>query len=309
MGDNALHRDIQAVRHFSRFYTRRLGILQEHLLESDYSLTEVRVLYELAHREKPTAKAIADDLGLDAGYLSRILDRFAKKRFISRERSTEDARHVFLRLTSKGKSVFEPLDRQSNAQVAEMLRELSREQRRQLTAALSQVERTMGEQSEPRPGLQLRPHRPGDVGWVIHRHGALYAQEYGWDESFEALVAEIAAQFVKNFDPRRERCWIAELDGEPVGSVFLVKYTDEVAKLRLLFVEPHARGFGIGRRLVQECIAFARASGYRKVILWTQSILGAARKIYQNSGFRIVKEERQRAFGADLVSETWELEL
>lgn len=309
MPEIALEPDVQAVRHFSRFYTRRIGILHERLLGSDYSLTEVRVLYELAHRESATAKEIGDDLGLDAGYLSRILNRFAKSRLILRERSTKDARQVLLRLTRKGRSVFDPLDRQSSVQVAEMLRRLSHHGRRRLITALRDVESALATASESESAVQLRTHRPGDVGWVIHRHGVLYAQEYGWDESFEALVADIAAQFIKNFDPKRERCWIAEHNGEPAGSVFLVKSSNEVAKLRLLLVEPHARGLGIGRRLVEECIAFARKTGYRKIVLWTQSVLTAARKIYQNAGFELVKEEPQHAFGADLVSETWELEL
>jgi len=307
--DSAFERDVHAVRHFSRFYTKQLGILEEHLLGSDYSLTEVRVLYELAHRDRPTAKQIGDDLALDSGYLSRILNRFAQRRILVRERSTKDARHVLLHLTAKGRSVFEPLNQQSNAQVAEMLRGLSPARRNRLTRALGEVEGALGSENLLRSGVQLRPHKPGDIGWTVHRHGVLYAQEYGWDDSFEALVAEIAAGFIRNFDPKRERCWIAELDGEPVGSVFLVKFTDDVAKLRLLLVEPHARGLGIGRHLVDECVAFARTSGYQKLILWTQSILTAARRTYQKAGFRLVKQEPQRAFGADLVSETWELEL
>jgi DNA-binding MarR family transcriptional regulator/GNAT superfamily N-acetyltransferase len=304
-----LEQRVQAVRQFSRFYTRQLGVLNEKLLGSKYSLTEVRVLFELAHRESCTAKAIGQDLGLDAGYLSRIVNRFVRTRVIARERSEVDARNMLLRLTAKGKSVFASLDTQSSEQVAEMLTALPEAKQEKLVSALRGAEETFTLRSSSQPVVRFRSHRPGDIGWVIHRHGALYAQEYGWDESFEALVADVGAQFIKNFDSNRERCWIAELNGEPIGSIFLVKYTDQIAKLRLLLVEPHARGFGIGRRLVRECVEFARQSGYGKVTLWTQSCLLAARKLYGEAGFKLVKEEPQRAFGADLVSETWEREL
>ena len=305
----ALEQRVQAVRQFSRFYTRQLGVLNEKLLGSKYSLTEVRVLFELAHRTDCTARQIGQDLGLDAGYLSRILNRFARVRLVTRERSKIDRRNIQLRLTAKGRSVFQSLDRQSRAQVAEMLKELSEPIQEKLVGALRRAEESFIDGSFSKSAVVLRSHRSGDIGWVIHRHGALYAEQYGWDESFEALVAEVAAQFIKNFDPTRERCWIAELDGEAVGSIFLVKFTEEIAKLRLLLVEPHARGFGIGRKLVRECIDFARQSRYEKVTLWTQSCLLAARKLYREAGFKLVKEEPQRAFGADLVSEIWELEL
>jgi|SRR6185437_2524899 len=305
----ALEQRVQAVRQFSRFYTRQLGVLNEKLLGSKYSLTEVRVLFELAHRTDCTARQIGQDLGLDAGYLSRILNRFARVRLVTRERSKIDRRNIQLRLTAKGRSVFQSLDRQSSAQVAEMLKELSEPIQEKLVGALRRAEESFIDGSFSKSAVVLRSHRSGDIGWVIHRHGALYAEQYGWDESFEALVAEVAAQFIKNFDPTRERCWIAELDGEAVGSIFLVKFTEEIAKLRLLLVEPHARGFGIGRKLVRECIDFARQSRYEKVTLWTQSCLLAARKLYREAGFKLVKEEPQRAFGADLVSEIWELEL
>jgi DNA-binding MarR family transcriptional regulator/GNAT superfamily N-acetyltransferase len=305
----ALEQRVQAVRQFSRFYTRQLGVLNEKLLGSKYSLTEVRVLFELAHRTDCTARQIGQDLGLDAGYLSRILNRFARVRLVTRERSKIDRRNIQLRLTAKGRSVFQSLDRQSSAQVAEMLKELSEPIQEKLVGALRRAEESFIDGSFSKSAVVLRSHRSGDIGWVIHRHGALYAEQYGWDESFEALVAEVAAQFIKNFDPTRERCWIAELDGEAVGSIFLVKFTEEIAKLRLLLVEPHARGFGIGRKLVRECIELARQSRYEKVTLWTQSCLLAARKLYREAGFKLVKEEPQRAFGADLVSEIWELEL
>ena len=309
MQNCALERRVQAVREFSRFYTQQLGVLNEKLLGSNYSLAEVRVLFELAHREQGTARQIGQDLGLDAGYLSRILARFARGRLISRERSKVDGRNIQLRLTAKGRLIFQSLDRQSSAQVAEILQRLSEPTQEKVVRALRRAQESFMGVHFPESAVVLRSHRTGDLGWVIQRHGALYAEEYGWDESFEALVAEVAAQFIKNFDPARERCWIAELDGEPVGSIFLVKYTEEIAKLRLLLVEPRARGFGIGRKLVHECIEFAGQSGYRKVTLWTQSCLVAARKLYREAGFKLVKEDPQRAFGADLVSETWDLKL
>lgn len=301
---------VQAIRQFSRFYTKRIGVLRERLLGSEYSLTEVRVLYELAHRERCTASEICDDLGLDRGYLSRILRHFATQKLIVRERSRNDARHFALCLTPKGRSIFALLDQQSISQVAQILNTLPDVRQKKLVSALRDAEDALsGDIHEPSQKLTLRAHRPGDMGWVIHRHGVLYAQEYGWDDTFEALVAEVAAQFVKNFDPKRERCWIAELNGESMGSIFLVRHTDQIAKLRLLLVEPGARGHGIGHRLVEECVQFARDCGYSKIILWTQSILIAARKIYEGAGFKLVKSEPNRAFGAELVSETWELDL
>lgn len=309
MQSDAHEQRVQAVRQFSRFYTQQLGVLNEKLLGSKYSLTEVRVLFELAQRKDCTARQIGEDLGLDAGYLSRILNRFARARLIARQRSKLDARNIQLRLTLKGRSIFQALDRQSSSQVADMLRRLSEPIQEKLIQSLRRAEESFVSTIPENLHVRLRLHRPGDIGWVIYRHGALYTEEYGWDESFEALVAEVAAQFIKNFDPIRERCWIAELNGESVGSIFLVKYTEEIAKLRLLFVEPHARGFRIGRKLVQECIDFARQSRYKKVTLWTQSCLLAARKLYREAGFKLVKEEPRRAFGADLVSEIWELEL
>jgi DNA-binding MarR family transcriptional regulator/GNAT superfamily N-acetyltransferase len=309
MQNAALEQRVQAVRQFSRFYTRQLGVLDEKLLGSKYSLTEVRVLFELAQRQDCRAREIGQDLGLDAGYLSRILNRFARARLIARERSKLDARNIQLRLTAKGRSVFDSLDQQSSAHVAHILSRLSEPVQEKLVQSLRRAEESFEGAAPANSTVLLRSHRPGDIGWVIHRHGALYAEEYGWDVSFEALVAEVAAQFIKSFDPSRERCWIAEVDGQPSGSIFLVKYTEEIAKLRLLLVEPRARGLGIGRKLVRECVDFARQSGYRKVTLWTQSCLIAARELYREAGFKLVKEEPQRVFGADLVSEIWELEL
>jgi DNA-binding MarR family transcriptional regulator/GNAT superfamily N-acetyltransferase len=300
---------IAAVRQFTRFYTGRLGVLQEGLLESGFSLTEARVLYELANRNRPTASELGRDLGLDAGYLSRILKRFEDQGLVVRTRSESDARQSHLELTEAGRHSFEPLDQRSRDQVDDLLSRLPETDRARLVDAMSMIQTLLGEaQSKSEPYL-LRPHRPGDMGWIVHRHGALYAQEYGWDESFEALVADIAASFIRDFDPKRERCWIAEKDGEIVGSVLLVKQEKEVAKLRLLYVEPKARGLGIGKRFVDECIRFARMAGYRRISLWTNDVLHAARAIYTAAGFRLVRSEPHSSFGHDLVGEFWELEL
>jgi len=305
-----LDQRIAAVRRFNRFYTRKIGVLSEGLWDSPFSLTEVRVLYELAHRENLTASDLARELGLDAGYLSRIVSQFEKRGYLKKQPSENDGRQTILSLTAQGREVFAPLEARSNQEIAGMLRELPAEEQASLVGAMSAIEKILG---EPGPlekvSYIFRPHQPGDMGWVAHRHGVLYSREYGWDEQFEALVAEIVAKFVQNFDPKKERCWIAERDGEIIGSVFVVKQSDQIAKLRLLFVEPAARGLGIGRRLVEECIRFARQAGYRKMALWTQSNLTAARAIYEKTGFRLVKEEPTHSFGHDLVSETWELDL
>jgi DNA-binding MarR family transcriptional regulator/GNAT superfamily N-acetyltransferase len=300
---------IGAVRRFTRFYTGRMGVLREGLLDSSFTLTEARVLYELAHRDSPTASELGRDLSLDPGYLSRILKRFEEQGLIEKARSRSDARQSHLTLTASGKAAFEPLDARSREQVCELLAPLSDGDRQRLVEAMDVVERILGATPEPKPPYILRPHRPGDMGWIVHRHGALYAQEYGWDETFEALVAEIAAGFIKDFDPKRERCWIAEKDGEIVGSVLLVRQTDEIAKLRLLYVEPKARGLGIGKRFVEECVRFSRAAGYTRLALWTNDVLHAARGIYTASGFTLVKAEPHRSFGHDLVGENWELAL
>lgn len=305
----ALDERIKAVRRFTRFYTGRLGVLKEGLLDSSFSLTEARVLYELANREGPTATELGHDLGLDAGYLSRILKRFEDDGLLEKTRSNSDGRQSHLSITEKGREAFAPLDRRSRDENAALLDTLSEPDQRRLVEAMGTIETLLGWRPEPKAPYMLRPHRPGDMGWIIHRHGALYAQEYGWDETFEALVAEIAANFIKDFDPRKERCWIAEKDAEIVGSVLLVRQSDEVAKLRLLYVEPKARGLGIGRRFVEECIAFARSAGYRRITLWTNDVLHAARSIYTRAGFKLVAAEPHRSFGHDLVGENWELEL
>ena len=300
---------VDVVRRFNRFYTRRIGALRAGLLDGPFSLAEARLLYELAHRERPTAAELARDLGLDAGYLSRMLRGLERRRLLTRERSKSDGRQSLLGLTAAGKRTFGGLNTRSAAEVQAMLGRLSDAGQRRLVEAMRDVERLLDPAPETKASYLLRPHRPGDMGWVVHRHGALYAQEYGWDERFEALVAAIVAKFIENFDPKRERCWIAERDGEIVGSVFLVSKSRTVAQLRLLYVEPSARGLGIGKRLVDECERFARYNGYRKIVLWTNSILHAARHIYEAAGYRLVAEEPHRSFGHALVGQTWELRL
>jgi DNA-binding MarR family transcriptional regulator/ribosomal protein S18 acetylase RimI-like enzyme len=300
---------IDAVRRYNRFYTRKIGVLDEGFLKSPFSLTETRVLYELAQRGETTATRMGEELGLNAGYLSRILRRFQERRLVESKRSEKDGRQSLLSLTPKGRAAFARLDQESKRQVGAMLEPLSEADRRALVGAMEGIERLLGAGLEPGVPYLLRPPEPGDLGWVVSRHGALYAREYGYDETFEALVAEIVAKFVQSFDPRKERAWIAEREGENVASVFLVRDTDEVAKLRLLLVEPKARGLGIGKRLVEECLRFARQRGYRKIKLWTQDELLAARRIYEHAGFRVVQKEPHRSFGHDLVAEIWEREL
>lgn len=300
---------VAAVRGFNRFYTRQIGVLDKGYLKSPFSLTEARVLYELANRKRATATELGKQLGIDAGYLSRILLGFEKRGYLKRQTSKNDGRQSHLSLTVAGQKAYTPLEKKSQAEVAAMVGRLSPAAQNCLIEAMHNIETILGDRPEPKAPYLLRPHQPGDMGWVIHRHGALYAQEYGWDERFEALVAEIAAKFIQNFDPKRERCWIAEKDGAIAGSVFLVKHTERVGKLRLLLVEPSARGLGIGGRLVEECIRFARQAGYKKITLWTQSILLAARHIYEKAGFRLVQAEHQNSFGFDLIGETWDLDL
>ena len=300
---------IAAVRRFNRFYTRQIGVLRQGLLDSPFSLAEARVLYEIAHRQQPTATELGQDLQLDAGYLSRILRAFEKRGLLRKQASPTDARQSLLSLTAAGRKAQSALEAASNAEVGAMLAALPADSRPRILQAMQTIERLLGASPATHEPYLLRTHRPGDMGWIVHRHGALYAQEYGWDETFEALVAEIAAKFVQNFDPRRERCWIAERDGEILGSVFLVKHSASTAQLRLLLVEPSARGLGIGRRLVEECIRFARQCGYSDITLWTNDILSAARHIYESAGFRLVGEKPHHSFGHDLVGQTWELRL
>ena len=309
MSAAALENRIAAVRRFNRFYTQKIGVLGERLLNSPFSLVEARVLYELALREQATATELRRDLGLDPGYLSRILAGFARRGLVSRAPSETDRRQRHLSLTQTGRAAFTPLDSRSRGEIGALLASLPEPDQRRLVAAMEEVERLLGSSSPAKVPYLLRPPAPGDIGWVISRHGALYAQEYGFDQDFEALVAEIAGKFITEFDPRRECCWIAEREGEPVGSVFLVKGSERTAKLRLLLVEPSARGLGIGARLVAECIRFARQSGYQEITLWTQSVLVAARHIYQAAGFRLTRSEPHHSFGQDLIGETWDLTL
>jgi DNA-binding MarR family transcriptional regulator/N-acetylglutamate synthase-like GNAT family acetyltransferase len=310
MASPNLNSRVQAIRSFNRFYTKQIGVLREGLLKSPFSLTEVRVLYEIAHREEATASELCKELDLDPGYLSRILTNFEKRGLIGKSPSEADGRQSLLSLTQQGQKTFAPLEARSDEEVAAMLRRLPTREQKRLADAMHCIKRLLAPAPDtPQPPYLLRPHQPGDMGWVVHRHGVLYSQEYGYDEHFEALIAEIVAGFIQHFDPKRERCWIAEKDGEIVGSVFLVKKSKTVAKLRLLLVEPAARGLGIGKRLVAECVRFARRVGYKKMTLWTQSDLPAARRIYEQAGFRLVQKKPHRSWGRDLVSETWELKL
>jgi DNA-binding MarR family transcriptional regulator/GNAT superfamily N-acetyltransferase len=296
------------VRRFNRFYTQKIGALGAHLA-SPFSLTEVRVMYELAHRDQPTASEVGRALGLDAGYLSRILRRLTQLGIVRRSRSKSDGRNVHLQLTKKGQRAFVPLEAKAGEAVASLLQPLPAKRQATLLRAMRSVETLLDSKPAESRRVTLRAHRPGDMGWIIHRHGALYNQEYGFDETFEALVAEIAAKFVREFDSTRERCWVAQVNGEIVGSVFLVRQSDDVAKLRLLLVEPNARGLGIGKRLVHECTRFARQVGYKRITLWTQSNLDAARSIYMREGYKLVREEPHHSFGCDLVAQTWEKDL
>jgi len=297
---------IDTVRRFNRFYTRRIGVLEARYLGSPFPLPQARVLYELGQRGVATASELGAELDLDLGYLSRLVQSLRRQGLLQGEPSKEDARRVRLSLSAKGRKVYLQLDARSRQEVAGMLDQLPPPQQQRLVGALQAVEAVLERKENP---VSLREHRPGDIGWVVHAHGRFYAEEYGWDERFEALVAEIAAAFVQNFDRKRERCWIAEMDGEPVGSVFVVKDTKTTAKLRLLIVDPKARGRGLGKRLVEECIGFAREKGYRRLALWTQSNLAAARGIYRAAGFRKVKEEKHASFGVKLTGEYWELAL
>jgi DNA-binding MarR family transcriptional regulator/N-acetylglutamate synthase-like GNAT family acetyltransferase len=309
MATSDLSQRVEAIRRFNRFYTHQIGVLTEGLLNSMFSLTEARVIYELAHHEQTTASVLGNELGLDAGYLSRILQNFKKHGLIDTQPAESDRRQRVLRLTQAGQDAFAMLNARSYRQIEAMLNQLALEDQQRLVAAMRGIEDLLGAQPEHKAPYILRPHQPGDIGWVVYRHGVLYAEEYGWDEHFEALVASVVAQFIQNYDPKRERCWIAEMKGEIVGSVFLVKQSDTVAKLRLLLVDPKVRGLGIGARLVGECIRLARQLGYTTLTLWTNSVLLAARHIYVQAGFQLVSAAPHHSFGHDLVGETWELEL
>jgi DNA-binding MarR family transcriptional regulator/N-acetylglutamate synthase-like GNAT family acetyltransferase len=305
--DSAIERRIAAVRRFSRFYTGVIGALQEGLLQSRFSLTEARVLYELANREAITASALGRDLGLDAGYLSRILQRFAQERLLAREVSEADRRQSMLALTDAGRAAFAPLDARSREEVGTLLATLPEQAQTEVVGAMARIEALL--KGSPAREWRLRDPLPGDIGWVVARHGALYASEYDFDARFEALVAKVAGAFLASHDPAREHCWIAERDGVNLGSVFVVRVDDELARLRLLLVEPAARGLGIGKRLVAQCIAFAREAGYRRVTLWTNDVLLAARGIYKSAGFSMVASKPHSDFGPACVGEDWEMGL
>jgi DNA-binding MarR family transcriptional regulator/N-acetylglutamate synthase-like GNAT family acetyltransferase len=304
-------RYVDAVRRFSRFYTRRIGLLHEGLLGGPLSLAEGRLIYELAQHGTSTAKALGAELDLDSGYLSRLVTRLEERVLVEKSPSPEDGRQVLLSLTPAGHDAFANIDARSRDEVDTLLERLSEPDQRQLATVLATAERLLGgaaPESERLPYI-LRPPQPGDMGWIVHRQAVLYAQEYGWDSSYEALVAEIVAAFVRNFNLRRERCWLAEREGTVVGSVFLVHVSDELGKLRLLYVEPSTRGLGIGRRLVGECIRSARELGYKRLTLWTNDILVSARRIYQAAGFQLIEEEQHHSFGQNLVGQNWELVL
>ncbi|MGH2472200.1 MAG: bifunctional helix-turn-helix transcriptional regulator/GNAT family N-acetyltransferase [Candidatus Limnocylindria bacterium] len=306
---STLARRVAAVREFNRFYTSRIGVLDEDYLSSRFSVTEVRILYELAHRGSATASELGRDLGIDAGYLSRILRGFGQRGVLARTTVRDDARKAILRLTARGKATVAPLEAKARDQIGTLLDRVPAGEQDRLVASMRTIERALRAGAPTAPKVALRSHRPGDMGWVVERHGTLYWEEYGWDESFEALVAGIVAKFIEHLDPKRERCWIAELDGERVGCVFCVKKSKNVAKLRLLLVEPPARGLGLGSRLVDECTRFARAAGYRELTLWTNDVLVAARRIYERAGFNLIESERHRSFGKALVGQNWTLRL
>jgi DNA-binding MarR family transcriptional regulator/GNAT superfamily N-acetyltransferase len=307
--ERGLLHHVAAVRRFNRFYTGRIGVLRAGLGGTPYSLAESRLLYEIAHGTGVSAAGIARDLALDPGYLSRLLQGLRRRGLVAGRASPHDARRSVLTLTRKGRAAIALLEARMRAEVGALLAPLSGAEQERLAAAMRTIETLLGGKREPQGIVVLRPPRAGDMGWVVERHGALYAEEFGYDRGFEALVAEIVAQFVRRFDPLRERCWIAERDGERVGAVFLVRRSKTEAKLRLLIVEPSARGAGLGRRLVQECVRFAREADYRKLSLWTQSHLDAARAIYEKEGFRRVRTEPHASFGKRLVGEYWELKL
>ena len=300
MHTDSLGERTDSVRRFNRFYTRQIGVLHEHLLDSPFSLTEVRILYELAHRNDLTSADLCRELGLNAGYLSRVISGFGKQGLIAKTRSPTDARATRLQLTDAGQRTLAPLVDASRRDVAAMLARLPPTAQQDLVAAMEQIENLL---AQPSQSYLLRNPQPGDMGWIIHRQAVLYAQEYGWNNEYEALVADILARFVREFDPARERCWIAEQDGKVIGSVFVVRQDDTTAKLRLLYVDPCARGLGIGSRLVDECLRFSRQVGYTKIVLWTNSILTDARRIYDKAGFQLVEEEAHHSFGKDLVGQ------
>ena len=309
MYSSPFDRRIAAVRRFNRFYTQKLGVLSDGFLNTPFSLTEARVLHALAQRDGATATWLGRELDLDAGYLSRVLRDFERQGLITRSPSPQDGRQTLISLTEDGREAFEPLDRASQAAIGHLLRPLAETDQDRLVSAMRSIATLLGEAAERRAAVILRSHRPGDLGWIVSRHGALYAEEYGLNHKMEAYVAEVVAKFLREYDASREHCWIAEQDGAPVGSVMLVKESDDVGKLRMLIVEPTARGLGVGRALVEECVRFARRVGYREVVLWTHDILTAARHIYASVGFTITETETHDEFGPELLGEFWRLRL
>lgn len=313
LSDGTRSRQVTKVRAFNRFYTRIIGALRASLLDSPFSLVEARIMYELGQLpDGLEGAALRRVLDLDPGYLSRVLTKLDTNGLVGRTTSATDGRRQIIRLTEAGRAAFATLDQGSNSAVAELIDPLSPEQRARLVEAMDTIEQVLGERPAAR-GFVLRPPEPGDLGWVVARNGALYAEEFGWDSSYEALVARIVADYAQKHDPAREACWIAELHGRRVGAVFCVTDADDpsgrTARLRLLLVEPSARGHGIGERLVDECARFARRAGYHRITLWTNSVLTAARRVYQRAGFTLDSETEHHSFGQDLVGQTWSLNL
>ncbi len=307
MTDTALYARAEAVRRFNRYYTRQIGVLHEHLLASEYSLTEVRILYELAHRPAIALSDLCRELNLDAGYVSRVVSGFEKKGLVAKTRSAADARVGVLELTDAGRAAFAPLDEASRNEIIGILTQLPEAAQAQLVNAMNEIQNLLSDHAPV--GYVLRDPRPGDMGLVVANQAVVYAREFGWSAEYEALVAEIVAKFIREFDPAHERCWIAEKDGRMVGSVFVVRQDETTAKLRLLYVDGAARGLGIGRRLVEECLRFARQAGYKRMVLWTNSVLTDARRIYEKAGFQLVEEEKHHSFGKDLVGQYWARDL
>ncbi len=309
MTENRIEQIIHDIRNFNRMYTIRIGLLNKGLLRTRFSLSQARVVFELAQQENTNSSEIAQKLGMDPGYLSRIISAFQKEGLITKERSSKDSRQWVINLTAKGKKEFQNLNSRSNEEIREMIEHLSNEDQHRLVNAMYTIDKILHPESNQSPFFLIRQHRAGDIGWIVHRHGVIYSEEYGWDETFEALTAEILAEFIQDYNPKRERIWIAEQDGEKVGSVMIVDSGNQVAKLRLFLVESKARGRGIGKKLIEECIEFSKQNGYKKITLWTQSNLMAARHLYSKYGFELVEEEPTTMFGYELISEIWELKL
>lgn len=305
----SLDANVAAVRRFNRFYTKEIGVLQAPYLHTSFSLAEARVLYETAHLPQPTAVEVCKALALDAGYLSRILKRLEQSRLLSRVKSLSDGRQHILSLTPKGREQLATLNSRSQEEIRKKLGRLSAEQQQRVVEALDTVAEALGAPPPRTSACVLRAHAPGDMGWIVERHAILYSQEHGWNSFIESMTAKIVADFLKNYNPEREHCWIAEREGERLGSIFIIRKSNTVAKLRLLLVEPAARGLGLGKRLVDEAVRFARRTGYTKVVLWTHSVLHTARHIYEQAGFRLVREKKHSNFGPELTGQIWELKL